>query len=92
MRALFKDFGYYILWWVVIFAVLNALSPVTSDQGEFWRAKAVQTAAGAISGAICASLFTIMQNLANKDRKKVISWAVAIAAAIAFQVAVLVSR
>jgi len=75
----FKDFGHYTLWWCVWVGGLSALSYVDTTIYDFWPAKAYQLGLGLTMGLICAVFFTLLQNLANPERKKVSSWCSAIA-------------
>jgi uncharacterized membrane protein len=75
-QGMLRDWGYYSLWWAVVFAIVaiaNGLQPL-SALNHFWSAKLEQLVWGAWFGLVCAFLFTIVQNGLNKSRSKVRSW------------------
>ena len=78
--SLWKDFGYYTLWWCVVFGIGGALNPVTGPGlDQFWLTKVIQMSGGVAQGFIGAVLFTMAQNLWNIKRRKPVSWGLAIA-------------
>jgi len=77
----FKDFGYYTIWFVVWGALFSFLQFVTTEQmaaTTFWAVKIQQAILGAGFGVICAIIFTILQNGINAQRRKPLSWVLAI--------------
>lgn len=77
----FKSFGYYAIWFTVWSTLFSFLQPVTSEQmagTTFWAIKIQQAVLGAGFGVICAVVFTILQNSINSQRRKWVSWSLAI--------------
>ena len=81
-RIWWRDFGYYTLRWTVLLGVLSAINytdvPANAPNGYFWQAKLLQLVLGIGVGVICATLFTLLQNGLNTQRRKVLSWVFAI--------------
>lgn len=74
-----KDFRYYLGWWCVWMGAAGLLTPVYGPGDDFWLVKTWQVVNGVIVGAVSAVIFTVLQNLANKGRNRVLSWVFAIA-------------
>lgn len=79
--SLWRDFRYYLLWWVVWVGIFSALQPVF-EPGDFWIQKAWQVIPGLFYGMALGCVFTLAQNTMNKKRRKALSWVLAIATAI----------
>lgn len=80
-RVWFKNFGYYVIWFVIWGALFSFLQPVTTEQmagTSFWAVNVQQALLGAGFGVICAMAFTILQNGMNQARRKWLSWVLAI--------------
>lgn len=80
-RIWFKDFAYYVVWFVLWGALFSFLQPVTTEQmagTSFSAVKVQQAMLGAGFGVICATVFTILQNRLNHLRRKWVSWVLAI--------------
>jgi hypothetical protein len=76
-----RNFGYYTTWFVVWGALFSFLQPVTPEQmagTTFWAVKIQQAVLGAGFGVICAIVFSILQNSINGQRRKWLSWVLAI--------------
>ena len=78
----FRDFAYYALRWTIIVGVLSALNPVydipTDASGLFWQIKLQQLLMGLGWGFLAALVFTLAQNGLNTQRRKPVSWMLAI--------------
>ena len=80
-REWFRNFGYYVIWFVIWGGLFSFLQPVSSDQlagTTFWAVKVEQALIGAGFGVACAAVFTLLQNAANVARRKWLSWLLAI--------------
>ena len=81
-RVWFRDFAYYALRWTIIVGVLSALNPVydipTDASGLFWQIKLQQLLMGLGWGFLAALVFTLAQNGLNTQRRKPVSWMLAI--------------
>ena len=75
-RVWLKDLGQYVIWfaiWGTLFSVLRLLRQ--SDGVGFRLGLA---ALGAVFGAVCGLVFTLLQNGFNQRRRKWLSWLLAI--------------
>jgi nitrate reductase gamma subunit len=77
-RLWFKDFGHYVLWFVVWGSLLASLQPVIVAGTTFWALKVQQALLGAGFGVACAIAFVLLQNRLNATRRKWLSWVLAI--------------
>ena len=73
-RSILKDWGYYSLWWAIVLGGLNVLTYVVGGPAEqLWSAKLQHLLFGVSYGLICAFVFTVVQNILNVKRSKVLS-------------------
>lgn len=79
MKKYFKDFGYYLIRWLLLGGIGNLLQPVYENLDHFWLMKSYQVAYGLFFGFICAVIFTLIQNKLNFERKRAKTWGIAIA-------------
>jgi hypothetical protein len=84
-RIWFKDFTYYAIAFLIWGALFSFLQPVDGPQAtaNFWGVKVYQALLGCGFGAVCAVIFTLLQNGLNQRRTKPLSWIFAIATWIA---------
>lgn len=78
-RGLFHQTGTYAAWWLLFSLVAATLQPVIVTNGESYehlkRLQMLTALPIAITfGIVCALVFTLLQNLWNKGRKKSTSW------------------
>lgn len=81
--GLWRDFRYYVLWWMFWASLFSVLQPVADVGEEFGVLKALQFGFGLLWGAILGTTFTVAQNTINKPRRRPVSWMLAIGTAIA---------
>lgn len=93
--SLRTNFGHYMAWWLFWVGLGGLLTPVVAPNadgamppGYFWEVKIQQLMWGLMAGAVCGILFTAFQNTVNKQRRKVVSWAIAMAVLIAVKLTV----
>ena len=79
--GLMKNFGRYMLRWLIFGAIAGLVTPVISPNASgampesyFWSVKLQQLLWGLPFGAICGLVFTLAQNLFNKTRSKGTTW------------------
>lgn len=78
LHTLWKDVGYYMMWWLFFGALGGFVTPV-GVSGERWPTEGVQVLWGLFFGGVCGLVFTLSQNTFNKSRNKPASWGIAIA-------------
>lgn len=78
----------YLLVWCIVLGAASSLASIRHAQtGGVQATMVLQFILGASFGAICATLFTLFQNVVNRKRRAVVSW---ICGAVVFAVAVLI--
>ncbi len=76
--SIFQDYRYYAVWWAFWCGLLTALQPYLGPEEFFWRSKGILLASGIAYGVALATAFAVLQNKLNQQRKKPISWLLAI--------------
>ncbi len=77
-QGMLRDWGYYSLWWGLIFTILGSLMYRDGPQDQFLNPALQQALFGLAFGLVCALVFTLVQNGVNKERRKVKSWILAV--------------
>lgn len=77
-RGMLRDWGYYSIWWALIFAIISGVMYKNVPASELWAATLRNALFGAAFGLACAFFFTLVQNGLNTNRNKAKSWFFAI--------------
>ena len=75
-RVWFKDVGQYVIWFAIWGTLFSVLRLLRQSDGVGFRVGLA--ALGAVFGAVCGLVFTLLQNGFNQARRRWLSWLLAI--------------